>query len=166
MSESGAKIDISARKFTAGWPKVGYNGENDAIRNFYSKYSGKTKDRTSLFAFKKLVDIFIFAMTLGKKANIRKSYERKSDRRESIDFEYIAQQPEYVWMMIAIAIEESNGNLDIFREPQTKIINICEEYANYGIELLIDMEERQNSTSDPHAGYEKKFNELLENLND
>ena len=165
MSESRTKVDISARKFTAGWPKVGYDGENDAIKNFYAKYSGKTKDRTSFFASKKLADIFIFAMTLGKKEGIKKPYEKKSDRKESIDFEYIAQQPEYVWMMIAIAIEESNGDLEIFRDPQTKIIKVCEEYANYGIELLINMED-QNKTSDPYAGYEKKFDELLENLND
>ena len=64
--------------------------------------------------------------------------------------------------MIAIAIEEYDGNLEIFQEPR-KIIDICEQYANYGIELLMEMEGRA-STSDPYIGYEEKFDELLENL--
>ncbi len=165
MSESKTKIDISAKKLTAGWPKVGYDGENDKIRDFYSRASGKTKNRTSFFASKKLADIFIFSMALGKKENIKKPYDKKSDRKDSIDFEYIAQNPDYLWMMIAIAIEESGGDLEIFRDPQTRIINVCEEYANHGIELLMDIESR-NSASDRYAGYEERFKDLLEELND
>ena len=165
MTEPKTKIDISARQLTAVWPKVGYDGEDDAIRNFYSKNIGKTKDRTSFFASKKLADIFIFAMTLGKNEGVRKPYEKKKDRKDSIDFEYISQQPEYLWMMIAVAIEESDGDLGIFKDPQTRIIDVCEEYANYGIELLMNME-KESTATDPYAGYEKKFRELLSNLND
>ncbi len=164
MAEFRTKVDISARKLTAGWPKVGYDGENDSVREFYSKFSGKTKDRTSFFASKRLADIFIFAMALGKKEGIRKPYEKKSYRRETIDFEYIAHQPEYLWMMIAIAIEESDGDLAIFQNPQTQIIDICEEYANYGIELLIELESK-SSASDPYVGYEEKFEKLLDDSN-
>ena len=163
QATSRKKIDISARKIAAGWPKVGYNGENDEVRDFYVRAAGKIKDRTSMFEHKKLADIFIFAMALGKKEGIRKPYPKKSDRRDTIDMEYIAVQPEYLWMMIAVAIEESNGDLEIFQDPREKIINVCEEYANYGIELLIDME-KQASTSEPFLGYERKFEELLEKL--
>ena len=162
--QSKKKIDISAKKIVAGWPKVGYDGENDAIREFYSRASGKTKDRTSIFASKKLADIFIFAMTLGKNENIRIPYAKKSDRKDSIDFEYIVTNPEYLWMMLAIAIEESNGDLEIFHDPQTRIINVCEEYANYGIQLLMAMEKKA-SGKDPHLGYEEKLDSLLKNLN-
>ena len=165
FTSSKTKIDISAKKIVAGWPKVGYNGANLEILNFYSREIGKTKDRHSLFAHKKLADIFIFSMTLGKKAGIKTPYEKKTDRKDSIDIEYIANQPEYLWMMIAVAIEESKGDLEIFQDPKTKIIDVCEEYANYGIGLLIDMD-RRASASDPYLGYEEKFAELLKKLND
>ena len=88
-------------------------------------------------------------------------YEKKSDRRDTIDMEYFASTPEYVWMMIATAIEESDGDLRIFEDPKTKIIDVCEQYANYGIQLLMEMEGRA-STSDPYIGYEEKFKEILE----
>ena len=165
-TQSKERVDITAKKIVAGWPKVGYDMENDAVRNFYSKYDGETKKRKSFFASKRLVDIFIFAMTLGKNAGIRKPYANKKDRRGgSIDIEYIATNPEYLWMMFAIAIEESNGALEIFHDPQTRIIDICEEYANYGINLLITME-NDGTANDPDLGYENKINSLLKNLND
>ena len=160
---SQKKIDISAKKIVAGWPKVGYDGKNNKIQEFYSKTSGQTKSRTSLFSHKKLADIFIFAMTLGKHEGIKKPYSKKSDRKDSIDMEYIASQPEYIWMMIAVAIDESNGDLEIFQDPKTKIIDVCEEYANYGIELLMNMESKA-SVSDPYFGYEEEFDKLLKDL--
>ena len=162
-AESKRKIDISARKLIAGWPKVGYDGENENIRNFYARMSGTIKDRKSFFVHKKLADVFIFALALGKNAGIKKPYEKKSDRRDTIDMEYFASTPEYVWMMIATAIEESNGDLRIFEDPKTRIIDVCEQYANYGIQLLMDME-RRASTSDPYIGYEEKFKDLLKQL--
>ncbi len=167
MSEevtSKKKIDLSAKRIVAGWPSVGYDGENERVREFYAKASGTVKSRTSMFAQKKLADIFIFAMALGKNAGITKDYDKKSDRKDTINMDYIANQPEYLWMMIAIAIEESDGNLEIFQDSR-KIIDICERYANYGIELLMEMEGRA-STSDPYVGYEEKFDDLLQNLKD
>ena len=168
MSEeiiSKKKIALSAKKIVAGWPSVGYDGENERVREFYAKASGTVKSRTSMFAQKKLADIFIFAIALGKNAGIKKDYAKKTDRKDTINIEYIASQPEHLWMMISIAIEESNGDLEIFREPRAKIIDVCEQYANYGIELLMNMEGRA-STSDPYIGYEEKFDELLNNLKD
>lgn len=170
MSESisNKKTDQSARKISAGWPKVGYDGnENKKTVGFYARSSGATKDRTSMFAKKKLADIFIYAMTLGKNAGLKQDYTKKSDRRDSIDIEYIATHPEYLWMMISVALEEAEKNgeepLKIFDDPREKILGVCEQYANYGIELLIDMSEKA-SVSDPHIGYEEKFEELLNRM--
>jgi len=156
------KIDLSAKLIVAGWPSVGYDGEDDKVRNFYAKVSGTVKSRTSMFAQKKLADIFIFAMTLGKNAGLTNPYKKKSDRRDTINIEYIASQPEYLWMMIAIALQETKGDLTIFQEPR-RIIDICEKYANYGISLLMEMNDRA-TTSDPYIGYEEKFEEILNSL--
>jgi len=174
MSEeiiSRKKIDLSAKKIVAGWPNVGYDGsdENAKVRDFYAKKSGTVKSRTSMFAQKKLADVFIFAMTLGKNAGIKKNYNKKGDRKDTIDMDYIAVQPEYLWMMLAIALEEADKEgeevLRIFQNPREKIIDVCERYANYGIDLLIEMEGRA-STSDPYIGYEEKLEEILNKRKD
>lgn len=161
--KSKKRIYISVKKLTATWPKVGYDGKDEGVLNFYRKVSGTTTDRKSLFAHKRLADVFIFAMALGKNEGLKKPYEHTGDRKATIDMEYFATTPDYVWMMIAIAIVESNGDLSIFENPETKIIDVCEQYANYGIRLLMDMEERA-TVSDPHKGYEEKFEELLDQL--
>lgn len=163
--ESKQKISISAKKLVAGWPKVGYDKSDPRVFDFYRKMSGTVTDKKSLFRGKRLADVFIFAMALGKHAGIKKPYEKKNDRNDNIDIEYFATTPEYVWMLIAVAIEESNGDLNIFAEPKTKILDVCEQYANYGIGLLMDME-ASATTSDPYYGYEEKFSELLKSKDD
>ena len=160
------RIDVSARQISATWPKVGYDSDyKKKIVEFYAKHTGKTKDRKSMFRGKKLADIFIYAMTLGKNAGLKRDYDKKADRRDSIDMEYIAIHPDYLWMMIAIALEEAEENgedpLKIFENPREKIIGVCEQYANYGIDLLIKMDEGA-TVSDPYAAYEEKFSSLLE----
>lgn len=169
LNESKKKIDISARRISAGWPKVGYDGdEKKDIAGFYARNKGATKSRTSLFAKKKLADIFIHAMALGRYKEIPQEYDKASDRKDSIDMEYIANTPEYMWMMISIALVEAEKNgedpLAIFDEPRTKILDVCERYANYGVKLLMDID-AEASISDPFSGYEKKFEKILEDMN-
>ena len=155
---------IPVKQLVAGWPKVGYSNKDDPS-NFYSKTKGARTKRTSMFYKKKLADIFIFAMALGVNERLKKDYNR-GERKDTIDAEYIAQTSEYIWMMIAVAIQEDNSKLlknphNLFDEPR-KIIDICEKYANYGIDLLIDIDEEP--APDPYAGYEKKFKEVLDRL--
>ena len=167
--ENIQRIDLSAKKIVAGWPKVGYNQSDDRIRSFYTKYAGATRDMHSMFAGKRLADIFIYSMVLGKHAGITEDYAKKSDRKDSIDIEYIAQRPEYIWMMLAIAVEEAWENktdpLSTFENPRERILDVCERYANYGVRILMDMESRA-TTADPLTGYEKKFVEALTESND
>lgn len=162
MSENRSKIDISARRISADWPKVGYDKRHT---DFYNKDYGTTKTADSMFFGKKLADIFIYAMALGKKSGLPGlDYESKSDRKESIDYEYIAINPSYMWMMITIAIEEAEKNgdevLKIFENPKERIIDVCERYANRGIKELIDIDSEARS-EDPLIGYERKFRELI-----
>lgn len=165
ISEFNHNFDLRTKQIVTGWGWVGYDGEDPKISKFYNKFSGSTKGIKSMFEGKKLADIFIFSMILGKKAGITKDYKKKADRKATINIEYIASNPEYIWMMIAIALEETKGDITIFQEPK-RIIDICEKYANYGITLLIDMEEERGTTTDPHLGYEEKFQELLNELKD
>ena len=173
MSESPKKFDIKdTKRILLGWPpKIAYDGNNDAVVAFYSKASGQTQERTSFFKGKKLTSIFIYAMCLGKRKGLYNDYEKKDgkiDRRATIDVEYFASQPEYVWMMIATAFDhaknvdgmDSNQLLELFDNP-TKIVQICEKYANYGIHELMNMNDKA-SVGDPYRGYDEKLNELLD----
>ena len=173
MSESPKKFDIKdTKRILLGWPpKIAYDGNNDTVVSFYSKASGQTQERTSFFKGKKLTSIFIYAMCLGKRKGLYSEYEKKDgkiDRRATIDVEYFASQPEYVWMMIATAFDhaknvegmDSNQLLELFDNP-TKIVQICEKYANYGIHELMNMNDKA-SVGDPYRGYDDKLNELLD----
>jgi hypothetical protein len=167
MSEVTEKKSFDIRdtkRILLGWPnKIAYDGNIPEVVAFYSKASGETQRRKSFFESKKLTDIFIYAMCLGKHAGIPADYVKKDgkiDRRATIDVEYFASQPEYVWMMIATALEDTKGNMDIFKDP-AKIVEICEKYANYGIHELIEME-NDVSGDDPYRGYDKKLSELLD----
>jgi hypothetical protein len=173
MSDTPKKFDIKdTKRILLGWPpKIAYDGNVDEVVAFYSKASGQTQDRTSLFKGKKLTSIFIYAMCLGKNAGLFSDYEKKDgklDRRATIDVEYFASQPEYVWMMIATAFDhaknvddmKSDELLELFDNP-AKIVEICEKYANYGIHQLMKMND-QASVGDPYRGYDEKLSDLLD----
>ena len=173
VSEEEKRIDVrdvSSFLSTFGEIKVAYDGARQDVRNFYSKIEGQKSQRGTFFEAKKLTDIFIYAMCLGKFENQKLPFEidpvtKKIDRRATIDLKYFASQPEYVWMMVAVALEEtkdSQGNptMDIFKEPR-KIIEICEQYANGGIADLIAMS-RDVSPDDQFRGYAKKLRDLIE----
>ena len=151
--------------------KVAYDGTNTQTRNIYDHVEGETRKHGGFFEGKKDTDIFIYAMCLGKRKGLYNDYEKKDgkiDRRATIDVEYFASQPEYVWMMIATAFDhaknvdgmDSNQLLKLFDNP-AKIVEICEKYANFGIHELMDMNDKA-SVGDPYRGYDEKLNELLD----
>lgn len=172
-NEEVKRIDVrDVRRFLAtfGEIKVAYDGARPDVRDFYEKVEGQKSLRGGFFESKKLTDIFIYAMCLGKYQNESLPFEidkvtKKTDRRATIDLKYFTSQPEYVWMMVAIALEEtkdSKGNptMDIFKEP-TKIIEICEKYANGGIGDLIKMAGNV-SIDDQFRGYAIKLREIMD----
>ena len=176
MSESLKKFDIKdTKRILLGWPpKIAYDGNVDEVVAFYSKASGQTQERTSFFKGKKLTSIFIYAMCLGKLQGESRRFEidtvtKKTDERRNIDLKHFADQPEYVWMMVAVALEEtkdSDGNptMEIFKEPK-KILGICEGYANGGIGDLIKLAE-SGGTDDQFRGYLIKLRKLIDTKTD
>lgn len=156
-----------------GSKKVAYDGNIPEVVEFYSRFKGKTKERTSFFRGATDKDIFIFAMCLGKKKGLKNEFttiidengKKKIDKRESIDMVYFTRDPEYLWMMLATALTET-------REPETdeptleafdpnNVLKICQEYANAGIHELMKMEKTTGKT-DPFKDYDKKLVELLD----
>lgn len=173
MSDDEKRIDVRdvskfLATFGAGY-KIGYDGARDDVAIFYNKIVGEKIKRGSFFEGKKLTDIFIYAMCLGKAEfgtlEFQKNNEGKLDIRRNIDLIYFNNQPEYVWMMVAVALDETKDadgrpTMDIFKEPR-KIIEICEKYANGGISELIRMSEDVTS-EDLFRGYLLKLRQLIQ----
>ena len=146
------------------WPDVGYDDADENVRAFYSQSTGTTTNKHSIFYKKFNTDVFITALALGKKAGkngIRKDFS-DGKKAKNIPSEVFAKNPKYVWMMIAIALEETHGDDKIF-ESYGKLVEICEEYANYGIHLLMELDEKA-SVDDPYFGFEEKMQELIDQL--
>ena len=165
MSKKEKQIDIDVKGMLAHWPSIGYDtlGGKGKVLAFYNKVDGEKIDRASFFYKKKLTDIFIFSMLLGKKEGLKEPYTDTKSRRGSIDALRFADNPNYVWMMLAVAIDEISKkdpkrDLTEILNPENakEVIDICEAYANHGIHELIEMNSKEG-----FLGYENKFEELL-----
>lgn len=160
------KIDIDAKKILVTWPAIGYDSDDKDVREFYSKADGTVTSRNSVWYKKKLTDIFAMAMLLGKKDGLTEPYLKNGEgdgRKPSIDSVYFADSPKYVWLMMAIALEETNFDLTILDQtPESgrKIVDICEKYANHGIHELINIE-KESKSAGSFLGYERKLRDLL-----
>ncbi|ARS64872.1 hypothetical protein NMSP_1257 [Candidatus Nitrosomarinus catalina] len=173
-NEDKSKFDFNTRDvgrilLSFGTLKVGFDGNVPGVSDFYSKFKGSTRDRTSFFSGCTDKDIFIYAMCIGKQKGLKNEYLKgengKIDRKDHIDMEYFKRDPEYLWMMLATALTESRDlesgepTLDSF-EPKN-VLKICEEYANAGITFLMKMNNECRPT-DPYSAYEEKLKELLD----
>lgn len=140
------------KRIVADWPDdISYDSSDDKIKNYYSQSDGAVSKRSSIFHGKRLLDIFMFSLALGKNTGYRTPLNSKS---KSMPKEALTE--EEIWLMTCIALLEKNGDLNVLTDPR-EIVNICEEYANTGIRKLLSID-LGSSISDPLAPYE----ELLE----
>ena len=161
--------DVGRILLSFGTLKVAYDGNIPGCSDFYSKFKGGTRDRTSFFAGATDKDIFIYAMCIGKNKGLKEDFVKgengKIDKKDHIDMEYFKRDPEYLWMMLATALTETKDpesgepTLDAF-EPKN-VLKICQEYANAGIHELMKMEATTGRT-DPFKAYDEKLVEVLD----
>ena len=140
-----------------GWPEnISYNKSTE-IEKYFSKERGAVNESTSLFYQKKrILEIFIFAMALGKN---RKSYLPWSDiskSKKSLTMPTDALTEEEIWLMTCIAISHENKGIEVIKHPK-KIVEICEGYANGGIALLLSYDKSPR----PLEKFEDEFESLL-----
>ena len=165
MVDHERQIELDVRGMLASWPSVGYDSDVPDVAAFYAKADGQTQNPNSFFYGKKLTDIFIFSMLLGKKEGVTEDYVNKGKGRKStIDGLRFADNPNYIWMMLSIAIDEISEkeperDLTEIVNPENarEVIDICEKYANHGIHELIEINSKEG-----FLGYEKLFETLLE----
>ena len=91
------------------WPDIGYDEKDDRIKKFYSQQIGATTDKNSIFYKKYATDVFIAAMALGKKAGHKKDFS-DGKKASNIPKSVMGRNSTYVWMMIAVALEETDGD--------------------------------------------------------
>jgi hypothetical protein len=125
---------IAKKKLIVDWPDyISYDNSNEKVSDFYDDRKGATQNPNSIFHGKRLLDIFLFAMAIGRYYDLREPLKKKS-RTMPKD----ALKDNEVWMMTAVALATST-TLAILTQPR-EIVEICEEYANGGIRTVIAMD--------------------------
>lgn len=144
------------KKIVADWPEfISYDNSDDKIKNFYSEHEGEKSKKSSIFYKKRLLDIFLLAMAIGKQSGGGRTKLVSKSRTMPRD----ALTEEEIWMMTCVAFEEKEGDLNVLSDPK-ELVNICEEYANTGIRKLMALD-YGSSITDPMEPYE---NLLTKNL--
>ncbi|MDA7990634.1 MAG: hypothetical protein MPK30_05995 [Gammaproteobacteria bacterium] len=115
------------------WPvHMSYDKSDKDIENFYSAIKGAISENGSIFYQKRQIDIFMLAMAIGKEKNnrVKLKSESNSIRRDALT-------EREMWLMCSVALDEEK-DLDVLGDP-SRVVKICEEYANGGIHNLISM---------------------------
>jgi hypothetical protein len=73
-----------------------------------------------------------------------------------------ALKAEEIWLMTAVALAEPGSTIDILTRP-VEIVNICEQYANAGIQVLMELDKGVIS-SDPLGPYEDHLKKLINSM--
>ena len=125
-----------AMHLQSDWPHdMSYDKANNEAANFYgvSGEEGALADDTSIFNKKRQVDIFLLAMSIGYAKKIRKKVVRpsRSIRRDALT-------EKEVWIMCSVALA-AEKRLEVLADP-ARVVRICEEYANGGIDELMRMD--------------------------
>ena len=135
MAERSNSIRI--KKITYDWDKFfAYDTSNEEHKLFYSQShpTSAVNDKHSIFYGKLLWDVFTYAMAIGKYTNSRKEFNRKTG---TIPIEYAKEQ--HLYSMLGLVFSLKEVGLSILKQPK-EIRKICEEYANGGVEKLIEFE--------------------------
>lgn len=148
-------MDSNIKKIIADWPEfLSYDNSDEKIKKFYSEFEGEKTKRGSIFYGKRLLDIFLLSMAIGKQSGIRTKLENKSRTMPRN-----ALTEDEIWLMTCVAFTEKDGDLKVLTDPK-EIVNICEEYANTGIRKLIALD-IGSSFSDPLGPYEDLLEKKL-----
>ena len=115
----------------------------------------------SIFHGKLQWDVFITSMSIGRYYNERKPLVKRSN---SIPVKYMKfeQISAVLGVVFSLDGKESEPKIDlsILNDPK-QIRTICEEYANAGVERLMEFEKIKDPDN-PISEYEKSLKQFLE----
>ena len=141
-----------------GWfPKNFYYDVQDSdVNNFYSTIENKSplSTKSSMFNGLRQWDIFRYSLSLGVYYGKELDFKRVS---ANIPTEWLHDQDIVAIFSAVFSLKENN--LSILNEPK-KIQTICENFANYGVRKLIDINS-QVEMANPISEYESLLNKII-----
>ena len=147
-------FDLGA--ITGNWGKnISYDGKVDRVADYFGGAHKAKNNPSSYFYEKDALDIFLLARAVGKYYGARKKLEVK---KSNLPKNSLTQNQ--TWAMIAVALAEDESDIFTLKDGN-QIYKICEEYANGGIEMIIDWDE-SGSTTNTIKQFLDKFSEFLE----
>jgi len=146
-----------SKRLITYWPEhLSYDTSDKQIDDYYSNELGAVTRKVSFFYKKKLSDIFLYAMSIGKELEERTPLKQKSNSIPKTAFHEVE-----VWLMIATAMSAQPADPHMLdNENARKIAKTCEEYANAGIHKLMTLD--MHTTGDKLRPFEQDFKKLLE----
>ena len=147
-------FDLGA--ITGNWGKnISYDGKDDRVKDYFGGARKAVNNPSSFFYGKTALDVFQLAMAVGKYYGARKPLVSP---KQNLPKNSLTEKQ--TWAMIAVALAEDESDIFTLKDGN-QIYRICEEYANGGIEMIIDWDEG-GSTTNTIKQYLDKFSEFLE----
>ena len=148
-----------SKKLTYDWPRdFSYDSGDPKKLAFYHTEKENLqcvlRNEHSIFFGKTQWDVFVCAMAVGKKYNLRKPLKNRSN-----SIPVGNANSEHIVQILSVVFSEDGVELPILETPE-KIRIICEEYANGGVEELMEWQEMGDET-DPWSEYGKELDKLF-----
>ncbi len=142
----------------SGWfPKsFYYDIGDDDVNDFYSTIKDKSPlaTKSSMFYGLRQWDLFRYSLSLGMHYGKELDFKRKT---ANIPTEWLHDQD--MIAIFAAVFSLKQNDLSILNEPK-KIQTICENYANYGVRKLMEINS-QVEMANPIAEYESLLNKAI-----
>ena len=145
------------KKLTYDWDEFfSYDTSDENKKIFFSKEhpNSAVKDKNSIFYDKLLWDVFTYSMAIGRYVNHNPPFSRKGG---TIPID--AAKEHHLYSMLGLVFSLPKVDIQILKQP-TEIRKICEDYANGGVEKLIEFE-RTRENDNPISEYETALMEFL-----
>ena len=155
-----------ARKILADWPEYwSYDAGVEEKKDFFVRgvAKGVVDDPNALFYKKIQWDVFLYSMAIGRDLEMKQGGKggRKplSKRADAMPVKYL--KIEQISRILGVVFSLDDVDLSILNNPR-EIRDICEQYANTGVEELLRMEKTRDDKN-PLSEYEKSMRHFLEN---
>ena len=138
--------------FEIEWLDVGFKESDQGLYQKLVKKESKTP-----FSGMLMSDVFIYAMSLGYNDKKRVKYEKGDKRLPNMPPQ--AFTSDMRWVMRAVSITD-NEELEHIVE-HAKVIQIAEEYANRGIEIIRELDMNSSTEYERDAVYQSHLKQNM-----
>lgn len=137
--------------FEIGWPDIGFKKTDQSLYQELTK-----KDSQTPFSGMLMSELFIYAMSLGYNDGKKVLYE-KGERSPNMPPN--AFTSDMRWLMRAISITDNEELEHII--DHDKVVKVAEEYANRGMEIIRELDEKSKVEFERDAPYETHLKNII-----